>query len=57
MAHVIDDSCIACGSCEPECSVSAISPGDMIFEIDADLCTDCGDCVAVCPTDSIHPED
>lgn len=55
MAYVINDSCIACGSCQPECPVDAISEGD-IFEIDANACIDCGACAAVCPTDAIQPE-
>lgn len=55
MAHVINDTCIACGSCEPECPVEAISSGD-IYVIDPDLCTDCGNCVEVCPSDSIDEE-
>lgn len=54
MAYVIDDTCIACGSCIDECPVDAISEGD-IYSIDADLCTDCGACADVCPTESIHP--
>ena len=29
MAHVIKDTCIACGSCEGECPVGAISAGDI----------------------------
>lgn len=56
MAHVIEDTCIACGVCEMECPTEAISEGDAgIFVIDADVCIDCGDCVGVCPTESIHP--
>ena len=54
MAYVIDDSCIACGSCIDGCPVEAISEGD-IYSIDADMCTDCGACADVCPTESIHP--
>ena len=53
MAHVINEECISCGSCEPECPVSAISQGDEHFEIDAEKCTDCGNCVEVCPVDAI----
>lgn len=53
MAHVIDDTCIACGICMSECPTEAISEGD-IYVIDAELCIDCGDCVDVCPTGSIH---
>lgn len=55
MAYVIDDSCIACGSCEPECPVGAISEGD-IYTIDADTCIDCGSCESVCPTGAIQAE-
>jgi ferredoxin len=54
MAYVIDDTCIACGTCIDECPVDAISEGD-IYVIDAEVCTDCGACADVCPTESIHP--
>lgn len=53
MAHLITDSCIACGTCIPECPVEAISEGS-IYKIDADSCIDCGACAGVCPTDSIE---
>lgn len=53
MAHVIKDSCIACGSCIDECPVEAISEGD-IYSIDANACIDCGNCADTCPTDSIE---
>ncbi|MGM0442971.1 MAG: 4Fe-4S binding protein [Fibrobacterota bacterium] len=56
MAHVINDDCLSCGACEPECPVSAISEGDGKYVIDADTCTDCGACVEVCPADAISPE-
>ncbi len=52
MAHVINDNCIACGSCEAECPVEAISAGD-IYVIDPEICTDCDACVEVCPADAI----
>lgn len=55
MAHVISDSCIACGSCAPECPVDAIAEGS-IFVIDPDTCIDCGACAGVCPTDAISQE-
>jgi ferredoxin len=57
MAHFIDDECISCGACAPECPVEAISEGDDKYVIDADTCTDCGACVDVCPTGAIHPEE
>ena len=53
MAHVIDDSCIACGACTPECPTDAISEG-AIYVIDADACIDCGACTPSCPTGAIH---
>mgnify|MGYP003773270371 CR=1 FL=1 len=56
MAYVINDDCIACGSCIDECPVEAISEGD-IYVIDPDLCTDCGTCADICPSEAIHPED
>jgi NAD-dependent dihydropyrimidine dehydrogenase PreA subunit len=53
MAHVITESCSACGTCLPECPVEAIKEGDPIYMIDGDTCIDCGACVDVCPTTSI----
>ena len=46
MAYVINEGCVAWGSCQPECAVEAISAGD-IYKIDPELCTECAD---VCPT-------
>lgn len=53
MARVINDECVACGTCESECPVEAISAGDDKYEIDADTCVDCGACEEVCPTGAI----
>ena len=50
MAFVISDSCVSCGTCEPECPVGAISQGDSQFVIDAGACVSCGTCAGVCPT-------
>jgi|GEM_PF-90323 len=49
MAYVINEGCVACGSCQPECPVEAITAGD-IYKINPDLCTECGACADVCPT-------
>jgi ferredoxin len=59
MAMKITDECISCGACEPECPVDAISEGDEIYEIDADVCVECKghfdtqQCVEVCPVECI----
>jgi ferredoxin len=53
MAYKITDECVACGACEPECPVEAISEGDPIYTIDHEKCTDCGACADVCPSEAI----
>lgn len=52
MSYIITDSCIACGACEPECPVEAISAGDPIYVIDQATCIDCGKCREICPVDA-----
>lgn len=52
---IIEDKCIACGTCIDECPVQAISPGDS-YVINAEICTDCGTCAGVCPVEAIEPE-
>ena len=59
MALIIEDSCINCDMCEPECPNGAITYGAEIYEIDPDLCTECvghydkPTCISVCPIDCI----
>ena len=59
MALLINDECINCDVCEPECPNSAIFQGDEIYEINPDLCTECvghydePQCIDVCPVDCI----
>ena len=63
MALLIEDSCINCDMCEPECPNGAISFGPEIYEIAPELCTECvghydkPTCISVCPIDCIidHP--
>jgi NAD-dependent dihydropyrimidine dehydrogenase PreA subunit len=55
MAYTINENCIACGQCKPECPVEAISEGSP-FIIDAEKCTSCGLCAAVCPTSAIDAD-
>ncbi|MFH1715113.1 MAG: 4Fe-4S binding protein [Elusimicrobiota bacterium] len=56
MAHSINDTCINCGVCEPECPVEAISEKDGKRIIDPEKCTDCGICVSSCPVDAISAQ-
>ena len=49
MAYVISSDCIACGACEGECPVGAISNGGDKYVINPDLCIECGACAGVCP--------
>lgn len=67
MALKIDEDCINCDVCEPECPNEAIYMGEEIYEIDWTKCTECvghydePQCVEVCPVDCIpkdpeHPE-
>ncbi len=60
MSLIITEDCVACGVCEPECPVEAISEGD-IYVIDPAVCIECKDffdepkCAEVCPTDACVP--
>lgn len=59
MAMKITDECIACGACEPECPVEAITEEGDTYVINADVCVECdgyfdtNQCVDVCPVDCI----
>jgi ferredoxin len=59
MALLINDECVNCGVCEPECPNSAITEGDDIYDIDPAKCTECighydePQCIEVCPVDCI----
>ena len=63
MAMVINEDCISCGACEPECPNEAISQGDTIYVVAGDKCTegvgayDAPKCVEVCPVDGCIAED
>ena len=62
MAYRINEECINCGACEPECPNEAIFAGDEIYEIKHDKCTECvgafdeSQCAAVCPVDACVPD-
>jgi len=72
MSLYIEDSCINCDVCVPECPNEAIYAGFMepegsprwseVYVIDGDLCTECvghydtPQCVEVCPIDVCLPD-
>lgn len=62
MSLKIDDECINCDVCEPECPNGAITQGEEIYEINPELCTECvghydlPQCVEVCPVDCIDKD-
>ena len=59
MALFINDLCINCDVCEPECPNQAIAPGASIYTIDPARCTECvghfdqPQCIEVCPVECI----
>ena len=52
MAYVINDDCVACGTCIDECTVGAISEGEK-YSIDPEQCTARGTCADACPSGAI----
>ena len=62
MAYLINEECINCGACEPECPNQAITAGDDIYVIDPEKCTECvghfdsSQCAEVCPVDACLPD-
>jgi ferredoxin len=49
MAYKITEECLACGACQAECPVGAISEGEKQYKIDPKKCAECGACANVCP--------
>ena len=62
MAYLINEECINCGACEPECPNDAISASEEIYVIDPVRCTECvghfdeSQCAEVCPVDACVPD-
>ena len=42
MAYLINEECVNCGACIAACPVDAITEGESIHVIDADICIECG---------------
>lgn len=61
MAYRITEECTACGLCESECPVQAISVGDPVYLIDPEKCVECKGhyesprCAEVCPLGACVP--
>lgn len=59
MALLINEECVNCGVCEPECPNDAISEGEDLYVIEWTKCTEClghhdePQCIEVCPVDCI----
>jgi len=59
LALLINEECVNCGVCEPECPNDAITEGDDLYIIDPAKCTECvghhdePQCIEVCPVDCI----
>ena len=53
-AFVDKEYCVACGICEKECPINAISIYKGIFsKVDIDKCVGCSKCVNICPASTI----
>ena len=63
MALLINEECINCAACEPDCPNEAITEGDDIYVIDPAKCTECvgahdePQCIEVCPNDDCIVKD
>ena len=57
MRYKISENCIACGACEMNCPVGAISMGDGKMEIDPEKCIGCGACATICQVGAPNPDE
>lgn len=54
-ANILENECVACGSCIKVCPIGAISvPQGISAKIDRDLCVGCGICEKTCPASVIE---
>ncbi|SHJ31711.1 4Fe-4S dicluster domain-containing protein [Clostridium cavendishii DSM 21758] len=47
--YKIEDVCLNCGACVPNCPAEAIYEANGICVIDEERCIDCNICLEVCP--------
>ena len=52
IAHIDENKCAGCGTCESKCPFNAIIV-DIIASVNDNICTGCGICASVCPMDAI----
>jgi ferredoxin len=64
MSMKVNEECIACGACVPECPSESISEGDgILYVINQETCVECvghhdsPQCVTVCPVECIVKAD
>ncbi len=56
--YIVEDECISCGDCVPECPNESITESMVAFKIKAATCTECDGeaatpkCVDICPIDN-----
>ncbi len=56
LAHVDEDLCSACGTCEQSCAAEAIELIDTVAVVNEDRCLGCGVCAHLCPESAINLE-
>jgi NAD-dependent dihydropyrimidine dehydrogenase PreA subunit len=54
LAHVDEDLCSACGTCEQNCAAEAIELIDTVAVVNEDRCLGCGVCAHLCPENAIN---
>ena len=54
MAYNFTEAFVKCGACAENCPVEAMSEGEDMFVIDADVCVSCGACAENCPVEAVE---